>query len=85
MQLTKKGKVVELAAKELQLLRYFVEHQGIPLSRETILNDVWGYEAMPSTRTIDTHVTWLRRKMETNRKIPKYIVTVRGIGYKFLG
>jgi two-component system alkaline phosphatase synthesis response regulator PhoP len=85
MQLTKNGKPVELTAKELHLLRYFIEHQGIALPRETILNDVWGYDAMPSTRTIDTHVAWLRRKMEDNPKIPKYIITLRGFGYKFLG
>jgi two-component system, OmpR family, alkaline phosphatase synthesis response regulator PhoP len=85
MQVTKKGKPLELAAKELHLLRYFIEHQGTALSRETVLNDVWGYEAMPSTRTIDTHVAWLRHKLEDDPKIPKYIITVRGFGYKFVG
>jgi DNA-binding response OmpR family regulator len=85
MQITKRGIPLKLAAKELQLLRYFIEHQGIVLSRETILNDVWGYGAMPSTRTIDTHVTWLRRKLEENARLPKYIITVHGFGYKFVG
>jgi two-component system alkaline phosphatase synthesis response regulator PhoP len=85
MEVTKKGKPVELAAREFQLLRYFVEHKGTALAREDILNEVWGYEAMPSTRTIDTHVSWLRQKFEENPRFPKYIITVHGFGYKFLG
>jgi two-component system alkaline phosphatase synthesis response regulator PhoP len=85
MEITKKGKTVELAAREFQLLRYFIEHRGTALSRETILNEVWGYDAMPSTRTIDTHVTWLRQKLEENPRFPKYIITVHRFGYKFVG
>jgi two-component system, OmpR family, alkaline phosphatase synthesis response regulator PhoP len=84
MEITRKGKPVELSSKEFQLLRYFINHRGVVLSRETILNDVWGYDAMPSTRTIDTHVTWLRQKIEDNHKFPKHIITVHGFGYKFL-
>ena len=85
MEITRKGKQIDLSAREFQLLRYFVEHRGTALSRETILNEVWGYDAMPSTRTIDTHVTWLRQKLEENSKFPKYILTVHGLGYKFVG
>jgi two-component system alkaline phosphatase synthesis response regulator PhoP len=85
MEVTKKGKPVELAAREFQLLRYFVEHKGTALAREDILNEVWGYESMPSTRTIDTHVSWLRQKFEENPRFPKHIITVHGFGYKFLG
>ncbi|MBX2990548.1 MAG: response regulator transcription factor [Bacteroidetes bacterium] len=85
MELLHRGKPVELSAREFQLLRYFVEHRGTALSRETILNNVWGYDAMPTTRTIDTHITWLRQKLEDNPKFPKYIVTVHGLGYKFVG
>ena len=85
MELRRKGKLIELSAREFLLLRYFIEHRGSVLSRETILNDVWGYDAMPTTRTIDTHITWLRQKLEENPKFPKYILTVHGFGYKFVG
>ncbi len=85
MEILQKGKQIELSGREFQLLRFFIEHQGVVLSRETILNQVWGYDAMPTTRTIDTHVTWLRQKLEENPKYPKYIITIHGFGYKFVG
>jgi two-component system alkaline phosphatase synthesis response regulator PhoP len=85
MEVTRKGKPLEVSAKEFQLLQYFIEHRGTALSRETILNNVWGYDAMPTTRTIDTHVTWLRQKVEDNPRFPKFILTVHGMGYKFVG
>ena len=85
MEISKKGKTIEMSAREFQLLRYFIEHRGAVLSREAILNDVWGYTSMPTTRTIDTHVTWLRQKLEDNSRLPKYILTVHGFGYKFVG
>ena len=85
MEIKRDGKPVDLSAREFQLLRYFIEHRGNALSREVILNNVWGYDAMPTTRTIDTHVTWLRQKFEENPKFPKYILTVHGFGYKFVG
>jgi two-component system, OmpR family, alkaline phosphatase synthesis response regulator PhoP len=85
MEVTRKGKPIGLSAREFQLLRFFIEHRGTALSRETILNQVWGYDSMPTTRTIDTHVTWLRQKFEDNPKFPKYILTVYGFGYKFVG
>lgn len=76
---------IELSAREFQLLKYLIEHRGEVLSREVILNGVWGYDAMPNTRTIDTHVTWLRQKVEENPKHPQFIVTVYGVGYRFAG
>jgi two-component system, OmpR family, alkaline phosphatase synthesis response regulator PhoP len=79
------GQKVELSAKEFQLLRYFVEHRGATLSRDELLNGVWGYDAMPFTRTVDVHVAWLRRKLETNPRHPQHIVTLHGLGYKFVG
>jgi two-component system alkaline phosphatase synthesis response regulator PhoP len=84
MELRRKSKLIELSAREFKLLRYLIEHRGSVLSRETILNDVWGYDAMPTTRTIDTHITWLRQKLEDNPKFPKHILTVHGFGYKFV-
>ena len=79
------GTILELSAKEFQLLQYFVEHKGATLSRDELLNEVWGYEALPSTRTIDVHVAWLRQKIEPNPRRPQYILTVHGLGYKFVG
>ncbi|MGD8328562.1 MAG: response regulator transcription factor [Acidobacteriota bacterium] len=79
------GEQVELSAREFQLLRYFIENRGNVLSRDELLNNVWGYDAMPSTRTVDVHVAWLRQKIETNPKHPEHIRTVHGMGYKFVG
>ena len=79
------GTLLDLSAKEFQLLQYFVEHKGATLSRDELLNEVWGYEALPSTRTIDVHVAWLRQKIEPNPRRPQYILTVHGLGYKFVG
>ncbi|HQZ37594.1 MAG TPA: response regulator transcription factor [Vicinamibacterales bacterium] len=84
-EVTRAGQPMELSAKEFQLLRYFIEHRGSTLSREALLQDVWGYTAMPSTRTVDVHVAWLRQKLEPNPKVPQYILTVHGMGYKFAG
>ena len=61
---------LELAAREFQLLRYFIEHRGATLTREELLNEVWGYNAMPSTRTVDVHVAWLRQKLEPVPQAP---------------
>src|SRR5688572_18975780 len=79
------GRLLQLSAKEYQLLRYFIHHRGAALSRDELLNGVWGYDAMPSTRTVDTHVAWLRGKVEPNRRYPQFILTVHGLGYKFAG
>ena len=84
-EVTRDGAPVELSAREFQLLRYFIEHRGATLTREELLNEVWGYHAMPSTRTVDVHVAWLRQKIEANPKHPQYILTVHGLGYKFAG
>lgn len=77
------GGPVELSAKEFQLLRYLVEHPGAALTRDEILNEVWGYDAAPTTRTVDVHVVGLRQKLEPNPRRPRHILTVYGIGYKF--
>jgi two-component system, OmpR family, alkaline phosphatase synthesis response regulator PhoP len=83
-EVTKSGRPIELSAREFKLLRYFVEHRGAALSRDELLNEVWGYNAMPSTRTVDVHVAWLRQKIEDNPRHPQYIHTVHGLGYKFV-
>jgi two-component system alkaline phosphatase synthesis response regulator PhoP len=79
------GKQIELSAREFSLLRYFIEHRGSALSREELLNEVWGYNSTPSTRTVDVHVAWLRQKLEPNPRHPQFILTVHGRGYKFVG
>jgi two-component system, OmpR family, alkaline phosphatase synthesis response regulator PhoP len=84
-EVTKGAEMLELSAREFKLLRYFVEHRGAALSRDELLNEVWGYNAMPSTRTVDVHVAWLRQKVEDNPKHPEHILTVHGLGYKFVG
>jgi len=84
-EVTREGQPLDLSAKEFQLLRYFIEHRGSTLSREALLQDVWGYTAMPSTRTVDVHVAWLRQKLEPNPRVPQFILTVHGMGYKFAG
>ena len=77
------GSPASLSTKEFQLLRYLLEHRGRTLSREELLREVWGYTSAPSTRTVDVHVAWLRQKLESDPKQPKYIITVHGQGYKF--
>ena len=62
-EVLRSGKVVPLSAKEFQLLHYFLEHRDATLSREELLRDVWGYQELPSTRTVDVHVAWLRQKL----------------------
>jgi two-component system alkaline phosphatase synthesis response regulator PhoP len=84
-EVTKQGDALNLSAREFQLLRYFIEHRGATLTREELLNEVWGYNAMPSTRTVDVHVAWLRQKVEPNPRHPQFILTVHGLGYKFAG
>lgn len=79
------GEHIEMSAREFQLLRYFIEHRGAALTRDELLNEVWGYNAMPSTRTVDVHVAWLRQKLEPNPRHPQFILTVHGLGYKFAG
>jgi two-component system alkaline phosphatase synthesis response regulator PhoP len=84
-QVMREGKPVYLSAREFQLLRYFIEHAGITISRDEILREVWGYEAGTFTRTVDVHVASLRQKLEKSPKRPEMILTAPGIGYKFQG
>ena len=74
---------IELSAMEFKLLQFLIENRGHVHSRDHLLDAVWGYDAMPSTRTVDVHIAWLRQKLEQNPRHPNYIQTVHGIGYKF--
>jgi two-component system, OmpR family, alkaline phosphatase synthesis response regulator PhoP len=84
-EVTRDGSPVALAAKEFLLLRYFVEHRGELLTRNELLDGVWGVDSMPLTRTVDVHVAWLRKKVEPEPHHPRFIVTVHKLGYKFVG
>ena len=81
-EVRKAGLPLALAAKELQLLRYLVNHRDRVVPREEILQQVWEYDSEVSSRTIDVHVAWLRQKLD-NPQNPKFIQTVRGKGYRF--
>jgi len=80
----KKGLPIKLSPREYELLKWFTEREGEIVSRDELLNQVWGYDSFPNTRTIDTHIAKLRHKIEDNPEEPKLIVTIHGIGYKFL-
>jgi two-component system alkaline phosphatase synthesis response regulator PhoP len=82
-EVTKDGESISLAGKELELLRYLVDHRGKVVSRDELLELVWEYQPGVSSRTIDVHVAWLRQKLEDNPQTPKHIHTVRGVGYRF--
>ena len=82
---TRDGQPVDVSGLEFKLLRYFVEHRGALVSRDELLEKVWGYDAMPVTRTVDVHVASLRQKLERNAAKPEFLVTVHGLGYKFVG
>jgi two-component system alkaline phosphatase synthesis response regulator PhoP len=82
-EVLRSGEAVALSAKEFQLLRYLIDHKGETLSRETLLQEVWGYSAIPYTRTVDVHIAWLRQKLEDDPKQPQWILTVHGLGYRF--
>jgi two-component system, OmpR family, alkaline phosphatase synthesis response regulator PhoP len=82
-RVVKDGKTVTLGERECRLLRYLVERRGTVLSRDELLQDVWGYKSIPLTRTVDVHIAWLRQKIEDDPKNPQYIVTVHGQGYRF--
>jgi len=84
-EIRKDGLPVELSALEFKLLQHLIEHRGKMLSRDELLDEVWGYDATPTTRTVDVHIAWLRQKLEPNPRRPQYIITVHGLGYKFTG
>ncbi len=83
-EISRSGERVDLSAMEFKLLQFLIENRGAVHSRDHLLDEVWGYDAMPSTRTVDVHVAWLRQKLEENPKHPQFIQTVHGLGYKFV-
>ena len=81
---TRKGAAVELTAKEYELLRLLIRCRGEVVGRERMLNEVWGYEAYPTTRTVDNHILKLRQKLEDDPANPRHILSIYGEGYKFV-
>ena len=81
---TRDGEPLELTAKELEIVRYFAARAGTIVSRDALLNAVWGYTSAPNTRTVDAHIVKLRQKLEETPSHPKHLVTVHGIGYKLV-
>ena len=77
------GKPVELSLKEFELLYLLVRNRGRVLSRDMLLEKIWGYDYLGETRTVDVHIRNLRKKIEKDDNHPQYIITVRGVGYKF--
>ena len=84
-QVTRGGKEIELSAIEFELLKYFICHAGEVLTRDRLLEEVWGYDSYPSTRTVDAHLVRLRQKLEPDPEQPHFFLTVHGMGYRFVG
>jgi phosphate regulon transcriptional regulator PhoB len=82
-QVTVNGRSIELSAREFKLLQFFTSHPGHVYSRDQLLDRVWGDEAFVEPRTVDVHISRLRAAIEPDKENPQYILTVRGIGYKF--
>ena len=81
---TRGKKLLKLSAKEFQILRYFVEREGEVIPRAQLLDEIWGYEVTPTTRTVDNYILALRKKIESNPSRPKHLLTVHTAGYKFV-
>jgi DNA-binding response OmpR family regulator len=82
----RRGKeIIPMSKLEAAIFKYLIAHKGEVVSREKLLNEIWGYEHFPTTRTIDNHVLNLRKKIEKNADRPQWLHTVHGIGYKFTG
>ncbi len=79
------GVPIALSPKEFELLSFLATNRGQVFSRDVLLDRVWGYEYVGDTRTVDVHVRWLRQKIETDPSKPTYLLTVRGVGYRFEG
>jgi len=84
-QVSRQGKELDFSSKEFDLLKYFICHRGETLSRDRLLEEVWGYDRFPTTRTVDAHIVRLRQKLEPRPEEPRFILTVHGTGYKFVG
>jgi DNA-binding response OmpR family regulator len=80
----RKKKPLQLTTKEFEILHFFIQHEGEVISRDTLLDEVWGYEVFPTTRTVDNYILTLRKKIEDNPAEPKHLLTIHKAGYKFV-
>jgi DNA-binding response OmpR family regulator len=81
----KAGRPIELSPREFKIIKYFIERRGEVISRDQLLDAVWGYDSLPLTRTVDMHIAKLRQKIEDVPSDPRHIITVHRVGYKFTG
>jgi two-component system alkaline phosphatase synthesis response regulator PhoP len=84
-QVSRRGRSLDFSSKEFDLLKYFLSHPGEALTRDRLLEEVWGYDKFPTTRTVDAHIVRLRHKLEPKPDDPRFFLTVHGTGYKFVG
>jgi two-component system alkaline phosphatase synthesis response regulator PhoP len=84
LQASRKGVEIKLSLKEFEIMKYFITHEGEAVHRHDLLNSVWGYEAMPTTRTVDNFILDLRKKLEDEPSSPVHIISIRDVGYKFI-
>ncbi len=84
-EVRRNGQAIPFSTKEFELLKYFLCHPGESLSRDRLLDEVWGYDNYPTTRTVDAHMLRLRQKLEPNPEEPRFFLTIHGVGYKFVG
>ena len=80
----KRGQVLELSAREFEILHYLIRHRGEIVTRDQLLDEVWGYDSTPVTRTVDNHIARLRQKIEQDPSKPQHIITVHRLGYRFI-
>jgi two-component system alkaline phosphatase synthesis response regulator PhoP len=80
----KGGRVLDLSPREFEMLKYMIQRQGETVTREQLLDEVWGYNQFPITRTIDNHIAKLRQKIEDHPADPQHIITVHRVGYRFV-
>jgi DNA-binding response OmpR family regulator len=85
LEATKAGHALNLSQREFRLLKYFIEHRGEVVTRDQLLDAVWGYDRFPLSRTVDMHIAKLRQKIEALPSHPSWLITVHGSGYKFVG
>lgn len=79
----RENREIKLSSKEFEIMAYFIKHQGEVVHRHDLLDEVWGYDTMPTTRTVDNFILDLRKKLEDNPSEPQYITSIRGTGYRF--
>lgn len=84
LQASRNNGEIKLSNREFEMMKYFISHEGEAVHRHDLLNAVWGYEAMPTTRTVDNFILGLRKKLEENPSQPVHILSVRDVGYKFV-